>query len=61
MNDDTENAPAKDSRQTSNPEEVELEYVAREYGVSVERAKELVALFGDDESLIEAELTQRAG
>lgn len=56
MNDDTGHSEAKNPKQRSHPETIELEYVVRKYNVSVERAKELVAQFGDDESLIAAEL-----
>ena len=56
MNDDTVKSEAKNQKQRTHPESIELDYVMRKYNVSVERAEELVAQFGDDESLIAAEL-----
>lgn len=58
MSEDTTDPRNVDLEQRSHPEKIELEYVVRKYGVSAERAKELVAQFGDDESLIAAELAQ---
>jgi len=56
MNQDSDKLMQSEGGQSSRPEKIELDYVARKYNVSLERAKELVAQFGDDESLIAAEL-----
>lgn len=56
MNDEIDTSEAKNLTLGTHPELIELEYVARKYNVSIERAKDLVAQFGDDDSLIAAEL-----
>ena len=55
---DPDNVDENNINKRSHPEKVELDYVIRKYGISLARAEELVALFGNDESLIAAELTQ---
>ena len=55
---DTDNMDENTINERSHPEKVELNYVMRKYGIDMARAEELVALFGNDESLIAAELAQ---